>query len=170
MFMKASNRFHFTYMITKSGMLYIHDIGSGVTIYQSQISNNGVFAVAEGSNESLVMATVEGNIYKLQIDENTIVDYILQRLGKADVAFKLAIRANLRGADKLFTAQFEDLFNQRKFKEAAQLVKRAPADTLRNDQTLQRFLDAGDTMEMGAKPPVLIYLSTMLENGGKLMN
>lgn len=56
------------------------------------------------------MATIEGNIYQLNIDPDSIVDYVLQRLGKPDAAFKLAIRANLRGADKLFASQFENIF------------------------------------------------------------
>jgi len=50
-------------------------------------------------------------ICTLDIDKDTVVDYVMTRLGKADAAFKLAMRANLRGADKLFTAQFEHLFS-----------------------------------------------------------
>lgn len=169
MFMRTASRFGFTYMVTKSGMLYVHDVGSATTIFQTQISQVGIFAVAGGSDKnSLVMATMDANIYQLKIDENLIVDYILQRLGKPDVAFKLAVRANLRGADKLFSAQFEEAFSKREYREAAVLAKRAPADTLRNEQTLQRFADAAG--EIGAKPPVLIYLSTMLEGDGKLAN
>ena len=48
------------------------------------------------------------------------------------------------------------------------MVKKSPADTLRNAQTLKRFVDAGDTISMGEKPPVLLYLATLLENDGAL--
>lgn len=50
------------------------------------------------------------------------------------------------------------------------MVKKSPADTLRNSQTLKRFIDAGDTIQMGEKPPVLLYLGTLLENDGSLQN
>jgi len=33
MFLRSSNTFGFTYMVTKSGMLLVHDIGTGTVIY-----------------------------------------------------------------------------------------------------------------------------------------
>lgn len=50
------------------------------------------------------------------------------------------------------------------------MVKKSPADTLRNIQTLKRFVDAGDTIQVGEKAPVLLYLATLLENEGSLQN
>jgi hypothetical protein len=33
MFLRSSQKLSFTYLVTKTGMLYIHDIGSGITIH-----------------------------------------------------------------------------------------------------------------------------------------
>ncbi|CAL6082010.1 Clathrin_heavy chain [Hexamita inflata] len=170
MFMRSSQKYGFVYTVTKTGMLYVHDLGSASTIYQVQASQRGVFAVSGASQGELVIASADGNLMKLDISADMIVDYIMSRLGKAEAAFHLAMRANLRGADKLFSAQFENMFSQRNWREAALLVKKSPSDTLRNGQTLQRFCDAGDTIQMGEKPPVLIYLGTLLENEGALQN
>lgn len=168
MFMRSSSKYGFTYMVTKSGMLYVHDIGTGIVIFQSHISARGVFAMSGSQNHEAMFASPDGMLCYLEIDKDQIVDYVMTRLGKSEAAFKLAMRANLRGADQLFTAQFENLFSQRNWREAALLVKKTPSDTLRNAQTLKRFVDAGDTINVGEKPPVLLYLGTMLENDGSL--
>lgn len=157
-------------MVTKSGMLYVHDIGTSIVVFQSHISQRGVFAMSHSQKHESIFASPDGMICCLEINKDLIVDYMMTRLGKPDAAFKLAMRANLRGADKLFTAQFENLFSQRNWREAALLVKKTPSDTLRNAQTLKRFVDAGDTINIGEKAPVLIYLGTMLENDGALQN
>jgi clathrin heavy chain len=170
MFMRSSDMYSFTYMVTRSGMLYVHDIGSGITVFQAPVSQRGVFAIATGQHAECLFAAADGMICRLDIDKNLIVDYMMSRLGKSEAAFKLAMRANLRGADKLFSAQFENLFSQRNWKEAALLCKKSPADTLRNAATLQRFEAAGDTVQIGEPAPVLIYLATMLENDGQLSN
>jgi len=169
-FMRSSSKYGFTYMVTKNGMLYVHDIGSATSIYQVSISQNGAFAMSGAQDGEFTVAGSDGCVYKLTIDQDTIVDYLMARLGKPDAAFRLAMRANLRGADKLFNAQFENLFSQRQWREAALLVKKSPSDTLRNANTLQRFKDAGDTIQMGEKPPVLIYLATLLEGDTPLQN
>lgn len=104
MFMSASSKFGFTYMMTRSGMLYVYDIGSAYPIYQVNVCGNGCFAMTHAINGEMVLAATDGNVYKLEIDENQIVDFIMSRLGKSDAAFKLAMRANLRGADQLFQA------------------------------------------------------------------
>lgn len=102
MFMSSSSKFGFTYMITRSGMLYVYDIGSAYSIYQVNVCNSGCFAMAHAINGEVVLAATDGYVYKLDIDENQIVDFIMSRLGKSDAAFKLAMRANLKGADQLF--------------------------------------------------------------------
>lgn len=40
----------------------------------------------------------------LEIDKDMLVDYVMTRLGKSEAAFKLAMRANLRGGEKLFSS------------------------------------------------------------------
>lgn len=58
------------------------------------------------------------------------------------------------------------MFSNKQWKEAATLVKKSPMGGLRNDATVQRFIDVSD----GAAhpPPILIYLATLLEGDGKL--
>ena len=91
-------------MVTKSGMLYVHDIGTSIVVFQSHISQRGVFAMSHSQKHESIFASPDGMICCLEINKDLIVDYMMTRLGKPDAAFKLAMRANLRGADKLFTA------------------------------------------------------------------
>lgn len=53
-----------------------------------------------GSQQHEAMfASPDGMLCYLEIDKDQIVDYVMTRLGKSEAAFKLAMRANLRGAD-----------------------------------------------------------------------
>lgn len=172
--MRASERFGFVNLVTKGGAVAIFDVESTALIFQASLGAAGVFAGAGGNDgNGLVAATVAGEVFRLRIGEDNIVEYVLDRLRREDVAFSLAVRGDLRGGGRLFRAQFEAAFAARDYAKAARLVREAPADTLRNAETLKRFAEA--TPAQGAtgtpgKAPVLVYLQALLEGGGALAN
>jgi len=76
-------------------------------------------------------------VLSVTIDENTIVSYICTQLNDYDLAIKFATKNNLRGAEELVTAQFNQLFQQGRYKEAAQVCADSPQGMLRSAQTIQ---------------------------------
>lgn len=180
LYLRVSKRFGLTFLITKFGTLYVHDIATGVLVHQGTICNKTLFTIGEvfegcvyeDRQVDYLAISTEGRMYSIAIDRENIVSYITDRLNKQETAYKLAVRANLRGGSSLFDSRFETLFSTKQWKEAALMVKKSPADTLRNRQTLERFVSVSNpaTLAPGEKPPVLIYLSTLLESDGKLAN
>jgi len=62
----------------------------------------------------------------VSIDEEHIIQYILTTLNNEELAFKLASRSNLPGADQLVVSRFNTLFAQGNFSEAAKIAATSP--------------------------------------------
>jgi hypothetical protein len=73
------------------------------------------------------------------VDEATIVPFIVNTVQNVPLAVALSTRANLKGAESLFTGQFQRLFQAGQYKEAAIIAASSPGTVLRNAQTIQLF-------------------------------
>lgn len=62
----------------------------------------------------------------VNIDENNIIPYILNNLKNTELAFKLASRGGLPGADDLYVARFNQLFSAGNYTEAANIAATSP--------------------------------------------
>jgi len=60
------------------------------------------------------------------VNEATMVPFVSQQLGNLELALTLANRGNLPGAEPLVAQNFERLFNQGSFKEAAEAAAASP--------------------------------------------
>ncbi len=60
------------------------------------------------------------------VNEATMVPFVSQQLGNLELAMALASRGNLPGAEPLVIQNFEKLFNQGQFKEAAEAAAASP--------------------------------------------
>ena len=60
------------------------------------------------------------------VNEATMVPFVSQQLGNLELALALAGRGNLPGAEPLVAQNFERLFNQGSFKEAAEAAAASP--------------------------------------------
>jgi hypothetical protein len=58
----------------------------------------------------------------LSVNEQTFIPYILTTLNNTDLAFTLASRVNLPGADDLYVKQYQQLFQSGQFGEAAKIA------------------------------------------------
>lgn len=65
-------------------------------------------------------------VLSVSIDEENIVSYIQTTLGNAELAYKVSARCNLPGADQLFLARFQQLFQSGNYTEAAKVAATAP--------------------------------------------
>jgi clathrin heavy chain len=87
------------------------------------------------------------------------------QLKDGNLAIRLASRANLPGADELFVQQFQNLFQQGQYSEAAKIAANSPRGILRTPETIERFKQV--PVAPGTVSPILQYFGILL-NGGDL--
>lgn len=176
LFLRGKEKYGFLYMFSKQGNVTLVDIYSGLLIYQGPISGEMVFAVGtcyEGGTFSdthdFIGITTDGRCYGIGVDKVNLVNYIMTKRSQPDVAYAIALRTGIRGADSLFQQKLDGYISQYQWNEAAELIKIAPAGILRTKATIDRFLAGAAFTAPGAPAPIMIYLTRMLENDGKLI-
>lgn len=60
------------------------------------------------------------------VNEATLVPFVAQQLNNLELALAIAKRGNLPGAEGLVGQQFERVFSEGRFKEAAELAAESP--------------------------------------------
>jgi len=106
-------------------------------------------------------------VVSVKVNEAVIVNYIMNNLvqlpNRQDLAFNLARRFGLPGADELFQRQFNHCFASGDYKGAALAVAQCKGGVLRTPQTIQQFKSV--QAPAGQSSPILHYFSTLLEYG-----
>ena len=93
----------------------------------NRISGETIFVTAEHeATNGIIGVNKKGQALSVNIDEQTIIPYILMNLNNTDLAFKLASRANLPGADDLYVKRYQHLFAGVQFGEAAKVAANSP--------------------------------------------
>lgn len=67
-----------------------------------------------------------GQVLLATVNEQTMVPFVSQQLNNLDLALSLAKRGNLPGAEALVGQNFERLFANGQFKEAAEAAAESP--------------------------------------------
>ena len=161
---QVSNKFGIIYVVTKYGFIHLYDLESGVCIYMNRISSETVFTVAPFQQNTGVLAiNRKGQVLSVNINEETIVKYILNNLSNTSLALGLASRGGLSGADSLYTQQFNQLLNSGNYQEAAKVAASSPKGILRTQETIQRLKNI--QAAPGQISPILQYFSTLLDKG-----
>lgn len=125
--MQVSKRHGVVYLITKYGFVHLYDLETGANIYMNRISGDTIFVTAEHeASNGIIGVNKRGQVLSVTVDDNTIVPYILGTLNNPELAFKMASRANLPGADDLYIKQFQHLFQTAQFAEAAKIAANSP--------------------------------------------
>ena len=152
------------FLLTKMGYAYMFDLHSGKTMYRAKVTQDTVFVTCpQDATGAIFGITVrKGSVFRLQLNGQALVPYIVSTLRDTDLALKLAGRLNLPGAENLFAAEFERLISSGQVAEAAKVVA-ASGNALRTPATIARFQQI--PAEPNAVPPVLQYFSTLLESG-----
>ncbi|CAF1450799.1 unnamed protein product [Adineta steineri] len=161
--MQTSSKHGVIYLITKYGYVHLFDIETGLLIYTNRISADTMFVTAPYRPTSGIIAVNrKGQVLSVSVDEENIVSYIRNTLGNDELAYRMAARCNLSGADQLFLARFAELFQSENYSEAAKIAATAPRGILRTQQTIQQFQTV--PLQPNQPSPLLQYFSILLES------
>ena len=108
--MQPSTKYDCFYLITKYGYIHIYDVDSGTCIFMNRISADTIFVTAPHDPTSgIIGVNRKGQVLSVTIDEDNIVPYVSSTLNNAELAYKMASRNNLPGADALFVNRFNKI-------------------------------------------------------------
>lgn len=125
--MQVSKRHGVIYLITKYGFIHLYDLETGANIYMNRISGDTIFVTAEHeASDGIIGVNKKGQVLSVNVDDNTVIPYILSTLNNPELAFKMASRANLPGADDLYVKQYQHLFASGQYAEAAKIAASSP--------------------------------------------
>mmetsp|Transcript_59562 Transcript_59562/g.174212 ORF Transcript_59562/g.174212 Transcript_59562/m.174212 type:complete len:1727 (+) Transcript_59562:54-5234(+) len=156
------------FMVTKAGYLFIFDVATATMLVRTRVSQDTVFiSTASAQTGGCVFVNRKGVVTSARVNEPAIVGYIMHQLvqlpNRQDIAFALARRFHLPGADELFQRQFNQMFASGDYKGAATIAAQCKSGILRNQQTIDQF--KGVQAPPGQSSPILHYFSTLLERG-----
>ncbi|KAK7550667.1 clathrin heavy chain [Phyllosticta citricarpa] len=162
--MQVSQKYNVIYLVTKYGFIHLYDLETGTCIFMNRISSDTIFVTAPDSESSgIVGVNRKGQVLSVTLDENTVIPYLLQNPANAELAYKLASRAGLPGADNLYEQQFENLLASGQYAEAAKTAANSPRGFLRTPQTIERFKQA--PAQQGQLSVILQYFGMLLDKG-----
>eukprot|EP01119_Soliformovum_irregulare_P023468 TRINITY_DN818_c0_g1_i1.p1 TRINITY_DN818_c0_g1~~TRINITY_DN818_c0_g1_i1.p1 ORF type:complete len:1708 (+),score=626.33 TRINITY_DN818_c0_g1_i1:60-5183(+) len=162
--MQVSDKYGIIYLVTKFGYIHLFDLESGTLIYRNRISSETIFVTAlHQQTGGIVGVDRKGRLLLVTVDDDVIVPYISTTLNNYELAIRLASRANLRGAEDLFTNQFTRLFQMGQYKEAAQVAADSPQGILRTQKTIHLFQEL--PTQPGQGSPLMQYFGVLLEKG-----
>ncbi|EJD47981.1 clathrin heavy chain [Auricularia subglabra TFB-10046 SS5] len=162
--MQVSQQHGIIYLVTKYGFIHLYDLETGACIYMNRISGETIFVTAEHeASNGIIGVNKKGQVLSVSVDEQTTIPYILNVLNNVELAFKLASRANLPGADDLYIKQYQQLFASGQYNEAAKIAANSPRGILRTAQTIEAFKAA--PVAPGSLSPILQYFGILLEKG-----
>ncbi|KAI9320245.1 hypothetical protein BX666DRAFT_2104787 [Dichotomocladium elegans] len=161
--MQISERYGVIYLVTKHGFIHLYDLESGVCIYMNRITTETIFVTTvHEATSGIIGVNKKGQVLSVSLDNDKIIPYILNTLGNTELAFKLASRGGLPGADDLYIQQFNQLFSTGQYAEAAKVAASSPGGLLRTPETIERFRQVPSQGQMS---PILQYFGTLLERG-----
>ncbi|KAG7093825.1 hypothetical protein E1B28_007464 [Marasmius oreades] len=162
--MQGSLKHGIIYLVTKYGFIHLYDLESGACVYMNRISGETIFVTAEHeATHGIIGVNKKGQVLSVNVDEQTIVPYILTTLNNTELAFKMASRADLPGADDLYVKQYQQLFQSGQYSEAAKIAANSPRGILRTVQVIEAFKSA--PTPPGGLSPILQYFGILLEKG-----
>lgn len=163
--MQISQKYSIIYLVTKYGFIHLYDLETAACIFMNRISSETIFITApDETSTGLVGVNRKGQVLYVSVDENTIIPYLLQNPANSALAVKLAARAGLPGADNLYSQQYEQLFQQGNYVDAAKLAANSPRGFLRTPQTIERFKNV--PQQPGQLSVILQYFGMLLDKGG----
>ncbi|EOD49327.1 hypothetical protein GTA08_BOTSDO02967 [Neofusicoccum parvum] len=162
--MQVSQKYNVIYLVTKYGFIHLYDLETGTCIFMNRISSDTIFVTAPDSDSAgIIGINRKGQVLSVTLDENTVIPYLLQNPANAELAYRLASRAGLPGADNLYQQQFENLLASGQYAEAAKTAANSPRGFLRTAQTIERFKQAPP--QQGQLSVILQYFGMLLDKG-----
>lgn len=162
--MQVSKKYSVIYLVTKYGFIHLYDLETGTCIFMNRISSETIFVTSpDATSSGIVGVNRKGQVLTVSVDETTIIPYLLQNPANGELAYKLASRASLPGADNLYQQQFERLLSSQQFAEAAKTAANSPRGFLRTPETIERFKNI--PAQPGQLSIILQYFGMLLDKG-----
>ncbi|KAF2112345.1 clathrin heavy chain [Lophiotrema nucula] len=160
----VANKYGLIFVITKFGFVHLHDLETGTALFLNRISEETVFTTCkDDSGTGVVVINKRGQILHTTIKEDIIIPYIMENPACAEIAYKLASKGGLPGADQLYQQQFESLMQQGNYAEAAKVAANSPRGFLRTSTTMHRLRQA--PTQQGQITVLLQYFGQLLDKG-----
>ncbi|KAJ3372990.1 hypothetical protein HDU91_001672 [Kappamyces sp. JEL0680] len=161
--MQVSTKYDIIFLVTKYGFIHLYDLESGTCIYSNRISGDTIFVTADLNSAGIIGVNRKGQVLSVAIDENTLIPFITTTLNNLELAFRLATRNNLPGAEGLVVDRFNQCMAMGNFNEAAKIAATSPNAILRTPATIERFKTC--PVAPGQVSPILQYFGILLEKG-----
>lgn len=163
--MQASPKYGLVHMITKMGYFFMFETYKGSLIYRQRITDQLIFvSVRNAATDGVICISKAGQILSINVEENNLVKFVMNAQHIQDnksVAFRMAQRYGLSGADEVFLARFNQCFATGDYAGAARAARESPGNLLRNQDTINKFKSLPPPAN--GPHPSLIYFSTLLE-------
>jgi hypothetical protein len=86
--MQVSKKHGIIYLVTKYGFIHLYDLESGACVYMNRISGETIFVTAEHeTTNGIIGVNKKGQVLSVNVDEQTIIPYILTILNNTELAF-----------------------------------------------------------------------------------
>jgi clathrin heavy chain len=162
--MQISQKYNIIFLVTKMGLIHLYDLESGSLIYMNKISGDTIFVTADlDATSGLLAVNRKGQVLSVSVDPNNLVPYVSNVLKNVELAYRLAIRNNLPGAEGLVLERFNMCFQSGQFAEAAKIAATSPNSILRTPDTIERLKQL--PVPAGQVSPILQYFGILLEKG-----
>jgi clathrin heavy chain len=131
--MQIGERYQVAYLVTKHGYIHLYDIETATCLYMNRISSDTIFVTAPyEATGGLIGVNRKGQVLTVSVDDEKLVPYVTGKLNNPQLALSLAVRADLPGAEDTFVAQFNSLYAQGQYAQAAKIAAQAPRSILCN--------------------------------------
>lgn len=161
--MQISPKYDIIFLVTKYGFIHLYDLETGTCIYMNRISGDTIFVTADLNSSGIIGVNRKGQVLSVVVDEGNIIPFITSTLNNLELAFKLATRNNLPGAENLVFQRFNQCMSMGNFGEAAKIAATSPKAILRTPETIERFKSC--PVIQGQVSPILQYFGILLEKG-----
>ena len=162
--MQISQKYKVIYLVTKYGFIHLYDLETGTCIFMNRISSETIFVTAPNEESTgIIGVNRKGQVLSVTVDENTLIPYLLQNPANGELAYKLAARGGLPGADNLYQQRFESLLSSGQYADAAKTAANSPRGFLRTPQTIERFKSV--PAQQGQLSVILQYFGMLLDTG-----
>lgn len=162
--MQISDKYKIIYMVTKYGFIHLYDLETAACIFMNRISSETIFTTCPDSEgHGIVGVNRKGQVLTVSIDEGSVITYLLQTPTNTELAYKLASRAGLPGADTLYQRKFDELLSSGQYVEAAKTAANSPRGFLRTPETIERFKSL--PQPQNGLSVILQYFGMLLDQG-----
>jgi clathrin heavy chain len=162
--MRISKKHDIIYLVTKYGYVHLYDLETGTCLFMNRVSADTIFVTADlDATSGIIGVNKKGQVLSVSVDEDKIINYVMKQLGNIDLAYRMAIRNSLPGADQMVVERFNQCWMTGNYAEAAKIAANSPRGILRTPATIEKFKQL--PVQPGQLSPILQYFGILLEKG-----